>query len=68
MMNIGDEIRRWRKYRGISKKELSKRTGCTQCHISRLENGKQAPTINTLEIIAYALGCDLNISLSLKGD
>ena len=56
-------IRAWRKYRGLSQDKLIdrvvERTGkFSKTSLSRLENGKQAYTQNTLEALAWALSCE----------
>ena len=47
---------------GLTQKELSEKTGITQCDISKLENGNANPSIKTLKRIAMAMGKQLRIS------
>ena len=41
---------------GLSQKALSEKSGVAQKTISRIENGKDVPTLDTLGKLAYALG------------
>ena len=43
----------------ISQRELSRRSGVTQAHISLILKGKTDPSIGTLEKIADGLGCEV---------
>lgn len=58
---VGDTIKTARHTVNMSQIELSQATGVAQADISRLENGRSNPTVKTLERIAYALGCDVDI-------
>ena len=55
-MLIGDNIRRFRKERGITQKKLGELCGIAEPNIRKYENGKQNPKLETLEKIASALG------------
>ena len=46
---------------GLTKKELSEKTGISQAYISRLEHGTANPSIKTLQRIATALDRKLSI-------
>jgi len=54
-MNIGKQIRNYRKKTGISQKELGERLGVSQQHIAQYENGKRVPKVETIVRIAAAL-------------
>ena len=54
-MRIEILIRKVREERKISILELSKMTGLSKGHLSRIENGETMPTILTSERIALAL-------------
>ena len=56
---IGDNIRKYRKEKGFTQKDLAKKLGVSQQMIGQYENNKN-PKIETVERIAIAL----NISLS----
>ncbi len=49
----------------LSQEALAQRTGTTKSAISRLESGRHAPTVATLEKIASAFGAQLVISFDL---
>ena len=55
-MLIGDNIRRFRKERGITQKKLGELCGIAEPNIRKDENGKQNPKLETIEKIASALG------------
>ncbi len=52
----GQRIRRIRDERGIKQNYISKTTGITQAHLSRIENDESGVTKNTLRKIAESLG------------
>lgn len=53
---LGERVRHLREERGLSQRELAEKIGSTQPAIARLEAGGVAPSIQTLERIAAALG------------
>lgn len=55
-MNIGEQIKKYRKEAGLSQKELGERLGVSQQHIAQYESGKRIPKIETINNIAGALG------------
>lgn len=55
-----------RKLKGITQKELSKRTGIAQGDISKLENGNGNPSIKTLKRLAEAMDMSLKIEFVSK--
>lgn len=52
---IGITIKTARLERGISQGDIERLTGLRRCYISRLENGRTVPSLNTLAIIAESL-------------
>lgn len=56
MVDFGANIRRIRKARGLSLKDLSEASGLTVSYLSKTELNKVNPSINTLFKIARALG------------
>ncbi len=52
----GQRIRRVRDEKGVKQNYISKITGITQAHLSRIENDESGVTKNTLRKIAEALG------------
>ncbi len=65
-MTIGENIRRIRKEKGITQKELGERLDMTQSAIGQFENDKTSPKKDTIEKIASALG--VKPSELMKGD
>ncbi len=53
---IGARVRQEREGRGWSLAELARRTGIQPPNLSRLENGKHVPSLDTLQRVADALG------------
>ncbi|MBA4320515.1 MAG: transcriptional regulator [Flavobacterium sp.] len=56
------EVIRARLEQNISQKELAKRIGTQQAHISRLESGEYNPSLKFLKRLAKGLGKELHIS------
>jgi transcriptional regulator with XRE-family HTH domain len=59
-MIIGDRLREMRKAKNLTQGDIEKRTGLFRTHISRLENGRTVPGIETLEKMARALETGLS--------
>ena len=55
MSNIGENIKRIRKEKGYSQKQLAEKLGTTPQNLAQYENGKRIPKIETLDKIASAL-------------
>ncbi len=53
---VSRKIKSLRAAAGLTQEQLAQRSGLTQSHICRLENGEHSPTGLTLEKIAQALG------------
>lgn len=58
---IGERIRQLRTERGMSQIELAERAGLIQPHIVRIEQGRYSVGLDTLQAIAKALGCTVDI-------
>ena len=58
-MNYGIRIKEIREQVGMTQLELSEKSGISQEHISRIENGKFTPNVKTADRIAGALGVTL---------
>ena len=54
--DVGESIRRAREAKGLSQRQLGKLTGLAHNHIGRIERGKYNVTVDTLAVIANALG------------
>ena len=55
-MTVGENIRRIRKKKGLTQKQLGERLNMTQSAIGQFENDKTSPKIETIDKIASALG------------
>lgn len=58
---IGLRIASLRKMQGMNITQLADRAGIQRAHLSRIEAGKYAVTIETIEAIAQALGMTVDI-------
>ncbi|UKS54809.1 helix-turn-helix domain-containing protein [Exiguobacterium acetylicum] len=57
---IGEKLKFFRQLNGLSQKEMS--TGiCSQAEISKVENGKNSPTIDLLQQVAKRLKVPLSM-------
>ena len=65
-MSIGENIKKIRKEKGITQKELGKMLGVSQSAIGQFENDKSNPKIETIVKIANAL--DVNVSCLINTD
>ena len=54
--DVGESIRRARETKGLSLRQVEKLTGIAFNHIGRIERGKYNVTIDTIAVIANALG------------
>lgn len=61
--HIGETIRELRKVKGYTQEELGRKIKCSKGNISKIENGKISPTLETLNAIAKALGKNLSYIL-----
>lgn len=61
VVKAGEAVEAARKKKRVSQFELSQRTGIHQAEISKLERGISNPSVKTLERIAEALDCKLEI-------
>ena len=58
---IGLRIMALRKLAGLTQEQLSERAGLQRSHISKIEAGKYAVTLETIQAIAEALGMTVDI-------
>ena len=56
---IGPSLRHLRLNRDLSLRELSRRSGVYKANLSRIENGKTIPSLDTIDKILITLGYDL---------
>lgn len=59
---IGARVKALRLMAGLSQDELAGRAGLQRTHIGRIETGKYAVNIETLQAIAEALGMTVDIT------
>ena len=58
---IGQRIADLRKLAGLSQEQLATKAGLQRTHISRIEAGKYAVTLETVQAIAEAFGMTVDI-------
>ncbi|HHY0467066.1 TPA: helix-turn-helix domain-containing protein [Vibrio parahaemolyticus] len=56
---MGQKIKAIRKEKKLTSEELAERSGLSVTYISRLENGKQSPTLSALYKIAKGMDTSL---------
>ena len=57
-------IKVWRKYRGMTQRELAEMAGITKAYLSQIETGKRTGTPDVLSKLAKALGLTLDEIIS----
>jgi transcriptional regulator with XRE-family HTH domain len=55
---LAQNIKKYRKIRGLSQESLAEKAGTSTTHIGMIEIGKRFPSTKMLEHIAVALGVD----------
>lgn len=66
-MHLGEQIKKIRNKKGLTMKQLAERCGLAgKGTIDSYESGRRTPHLHTLEKIATALNCDVEILLKEK--
>ena len=65
---LGTYIKYARRALFLTQEELSKKAGITQAFLSRIEQGNQEPSFDTLKALAEAMSCDLIIEFKLRNE
>jgi len=60
LVKIGEHLKKLRKKYGLSGEELAYRSGVSHSQVTRIESGKQNPTISTLISICKGLNITLD--------
>lgn len=60
MASIGENIKRIRKWQGLTQAELASKAGMSTMSIRRYESGYREPTFETVELIARVLDVNLD--------
>lgn len=55
---MGNQIRKLRTAKGMSQADLAKRARLTRVYVTRLEAGRQDPSLSTINALAKALGVE----------
>ncbi|MET8288433.1 MULTISPECIES: helix-turn-helix domain-containing protein [Streptomyces] len=64
MSDTAGLVRFWRQQRSMSQARLAELAGTGQAAISRIESGRDQPTLALLERIASALDCQLRVTFT----
>ena len=64
----GELVREGRKRAGLSQRDLADRAGTTQSAIARLESGRTAPSLETVERLLRLCGLQLIVELAPYDD
>lgn len=62
-LRVGEKLKKFREAAGITRPELSKRTGLHKQTIFQLEKFHRDPKLSTLYSYAYGLGISINVLL-----
>ncbi len=57
--NLGIQVRRRRNLKRMRLADLAEKVGCSESMLSKIENGKANPSLNTLSKIATTLEVDV---------
>ena len=60
LIDGANPVRVWRNHRGITARELARRTELSAAYISEIETGKKDGSISSMKKIATVLGVDLD--------
>lgn len=53
---LGENIKKYRKRAGLTQEKLAEEVNCSNSHIGQIESGRGVPSLNTVLLIANALG------------
>ena len=67
-MQIGENIRKYRKAKNMTQEEMAKRLGVTPPAVNKWENGVSYPDITLLAPVARLLDISLDTLLSFQGE
>jgi transcriptional regulator with XRE-family HTH domain len=56
----GQVIRRYRQWKGLSRRELAARAGVSPVFLGEIERGEKDPSSHTLSLLAYALDAPIS--------
>ena len=59
ILNEENPIKVYRKYRGLTQKQLADKVGVQRAYLAEIETGRKSGSVKTLKATAEALGVDL---------
>ncbi len=54
--DFAQALRQWRTGSGMTQKQLSKKTGISEMHLSHFENGRRLPNLRNFKALCAGLG------------
>lgn len=60
MIRIGEQLRKIRERKRLTREDIGERTGLSQAYVSRVENGDSIPNEETVDKWAHALGVEVH--------
>lgn len=67
-MHVGKKIRAWRDERGLTQVQLAEKSNISRSYLAGVETGKYNPSLETLNVIASALGLTASFLLDSGGE
>ncbi len=68
LMEVGSLLKRVRRYKGISQKQLAEKTHISQANISLLENGKYNISLSLLSKLLEACDARMKVRVTIDGE
>ncbi|CAK7022040.1 helix-turn-helix domain-containing protein [Tissierella carlieri] len=62
-MTIGENIKKYRKEKGLTQKELAEKSNLSRSYLADLERDRYNPSLDSLKLIANSLEVDVSILL-----
>lgn len=67
-MSPAERVRSWCRIKGVSVRDLARRTGLSRAKVGRIVAGRQVPTADDMEVFAGALGLTMTEIYGEKSD
>ena len=67
VMNLGENIKRIRKEKGLQQKQVALELGVDQSNYNKIENGKREPSVTILQKLADLFGVTMDYMINPSG-
>jgi len=67
-ISIGNNIRKLRKQKGFTQKELAEKCNLSRSYLADLERGRYNPSLESLKLIANSLNVNISLLLEENGE